>query len=103
MQYHPLHVLHLIVKLLKEALCHTFGRDWNSRIKPYRSSKLKTARIASLRSMATLPETLSGLVRHLSVLDLELSKLDAQLQSEFTQYDTQVCWFGCNACALYLQ
>lgn len=40
--------------------------------------------------MATLPETLSGLVRHLSVLELELSKLDSQLQSEFSQYDSQV-------------
>ena len=45
--------------------------------------------------MSTLPDTLSGLVRHLSVLELELSKLESQLQSEFSQYDTQVWEQAC--------
>jgi hypothetical protein len=41
--------------------------------------------------MSALSDTLSTLVRQLSMCELELSKLDSQLQSEFAQHDAQVC------------
>lgn len=40
--------------------------------------------------MAALSETLNTLVRQLSLCELELSKLDAQLQSEFARRGAQV-------------
>ena len=42
-------------------------------------------------TMSALSDTLSTLVRQLSMCELELSKLDSQLQSEFAQRAAQVC------------
>lgn len=40
--------------------------------------------------MSALSDTLTTLVRQLSLCELELSKLDSQLQSEFAQRGAQV-------------
>ena len=40
--------------------------------------------------MSALSDTLSTLVRQLSLCELELSKIDSQLQSDFAQRSAQV-------------